>query len=146
MAYASNPALTYTVDQFINLKMSDEMTFRNFSILEVVEGLELYDHNLVEDYLEELDSICAPVELDTEQYGKYKYAPDLLAYDIYGTTQLDFIILYANGIFDPKDFIMKTVKLPYARLLREYLSEIYNGEQQYLKYNRSQNGLTDNVL
>ena len=47
--FVSNPALTYTLDQFIQMKYSDEMTFRNFSIVEIVNGLEMIDHNLIED-------------------------------------------------------------------------------------------------
>ena len=32
----SNPALTYTLDDFISMKISDDMTYYNFSILEVI--------------------------------------------------------------------------------------------------------------
>lgn len=142
----SDPALTYTLDQFISMKASDELTYRNFSILEVVDGLELLDHNLIEDYLTELQSLCIEVELTREQYIKYKYAPDLLAYDIYGSTQLDFIILFANEIIDPKEFNLKKLKLPYASQLKTFLSAVYNSESDYINFNRTQNGLINNVL
>lgn len=142
----SDPALTYTLDQFISMKASDELTYRNFSILEVVDGLELLDHNLIEDYLTELQSLCIEVELTHEQYIKYKYAPDLLAYDIYGSTQLDFIILFANEIIDPKEFNLKKLKLPYASQLKTFLSAVYNSESDYINFNRTQNGLINNVL
>lgn len=141
----NDPALTYTVDQFISTKFSDELTFRNFSILEVIDNVELLDHNLIEDYLPELQSICIDAPLDNEQYNRYKYAPDLLAYDLYGSTQLDFIILYANNIIDPKEFNFRTVKLPYASKLKTFLSSVYNSESNYINYNRKQNNLANNV-
>lgn len=139
--FTNDPALTYTLDQFIAMQSSDELTFRNFSILEVVNGLELLDHNLIEDYLPELESLTQVVELDHDQFNKYKYAPDLLAYDLYGSTQLDFVILYANGIYHPNEFNSKKVKLFYASQLKTFLNAIYNSEAEYIKFNRAQNGL-----
>lgn len=141
----TDPALTYTLDQFIASKMNDEMTFRNYSIVEVIDGLELFDHNIVEDYLSELDSLCQTIELSFEEFTKYKYAPDLLAYDVYGSTQLDFVVMYANGIIDPKEFTFKKVKLPYASALINFMSEVYNAEIEYIRFNRAQNNLTTNV-
>ena len=58
----SNPALTYTLDDFISMQISDDMTYYNFSILEVIDGVEHLDSNLVEIYLEELKSQCILVQ------------------------------------------------------------------------------------
>ena len=78
----SNPALTYTLDDFISMKISDDMTYYNFSILEVIDGVEHLDSNLVEIYLEELKSQCISVQFSEEELKKYKYNADLLAYDL----------------------------------------------------------------
>lgn len=139
---ANNPATTHTLDEFISMRYSDDMTFRNFAILEVVNGIEFLDHNLIDDYLDELESICISCPLDLDQQKKYKYAPDLLAYDVYGSTQLDFVILAANGMVDPKEFVPKTIKLPYASALKSFLSSIYNTESGYIEQNRSDNNLS----
>lgn len=139
--YSNNPALTYTLEHFVQMQHSDELTYRNFSILEVVDDMEFIDHNLVEDYLEELESICVSCELTDEQYKKYKYSPDLLAYDVYGSVQLDFVIMYANGMVDPKEFNSKVVKLPYASGLKIYLNSVYNSNSSYISQNRSDNKL-----
>lgn len=140
--YPSNPALTYTLDQFISMKFTDELTYYNFSIIEMVNGSKLSNHNLIEDYLPELEAICVNCELDQDQYKKYKYSPDLLAFDVYGSTQLDFVILLINDMIDPKEFDLKTIKLPYASQLKMFLSSVYNAESAYLTYNRSINGLS----
>ena len=98
------PDKTYTLDQFIDMKSVDTITYHNFSILQLIDGVEHLDHNIIEDYLPELKAVSINVPLDDEQYKKYKYAPDLLAYDLYGSVQLDFIILLLNDCFDPKEF------------------------------------------
>lgn len=136
------PALTYTLEDFVAAGVTDEMTYRNFSILEVIDGIEMVDHCLIEDYLDECISLCAIVELDNETYNKYKYCPDLLAYDVYGSTQLDFVVMYLNGIIDPKEFTMKKIKLPYASQLRTILSEIYNSNIGYIEQNRADNNIS----
>lgn len=141
-AQINDPATTYTLDDFISMRYSDDITFRNFSILEVIDGVEYLDHNILDDYIEELESICINCPLDDDQYKKYKYAPDLLAYDVYGSTQLDFVVLAANGMIDYKDFTLKTIKLPYKSALKSFLSTVYNSESGYIEQNRSDNGLT----
>ena len=36
--------------------------------------------------------------MSNEEYRRYKYRPDLFAYDVYGKTDYDFVILLVNGI------------------------------------------------
>lgn len=131
------PAKTYTLDDFIACKSTDDLTYYNLSIIEVVEGVEHTDHNLVESYLSELLQLCLTVELTTAEYKKYKYHPDLLAYDIYGSTQLDFCILLANDCIDPKEFIKKKLFLPRNSDLYTFLNMVYSKETKYIRNNRS---------
>lgn len=146
MIYQSKAAETYTVEEFINMQQTDQMTFRNFSLFEVINDVEIYDHNLIEDYLSELDKICLSVSLSIEEQKKYRYFPDLLAYDIYGSTQLDFVILFANGIADPKEFDMPIVKVPIASQVKAFLNSIYNANRYYIESNKVMNGLSNNVV
>lgn len=141
-----SPALTYTLDDFINMQGTDNYTYRNFSILEKVNNVELLDHNLIEDYQDQLMDICIECKLDNEQYKRYRYFPDLLAYDVYGSVQLDFIVLFCNGIADPKEFDFKILKLPYGDKLRDLLANVYNAEQYYIANNKYLNQITNNIL
>lgn len=134
-----NPATTYTLQDFINMKNIDDMTYYNFSILEVINGVQHLDHNLVEDYLPYLLKTCESVPLSDEEYKKYKYHPDLLAYDLYGSVQLDFILMLLNDTIDPKEFDVKIVKLPYASVLNTFLNDIYSKEAPYIHQNRADN-------
>ena len=137
-----NPATTTTLEDFIEMRSIDEMTYYNFSILEVINGVEHLNHNLIEDYLEELKSACITVDLTLDQYKKYKYFPDLLSYDVYGSVQLDFIIMLLNDCIDPKEFDKKTVILPYARVSASFLNPVSSQEQLYIEPHRVQSGFT----
>ena len=137
----NDPALTYTLDDFVELQSVDNMTYYNFSILEIIDGVQHLDHNLVEDYLKELEATCVTLELSNEEMNRYRYNPDLLAYDIYGSVQLDFIILLLNDMIDPKDFDRKKLKLPYASSLSIFLNTLYSKESNYINENRANNNL-----
>ena len=137
----NDPALTYTLDDFVELQSVDNMTYYNFSILEIIDGVQHLDHNLVEDYLKELEATCVTLELSNEQMSRYRYNPDLLAYDIYGSVQLDFVILLLNDMIDPKDFDRKKLKLPYASSLSIFLNTLYSKESNYINENRANNNL-----
>lgn len=137
----SDPSITYTLDQFIEMQVIDDLTYYNFSIIELIDGIEHLDHNLIEEYIDELENICTYAKMDQEQLNKYRYAPDLLAYDLYGSVQLDFIILLINDMVDPKEFDRSIVKLPYSSSLADFLGRVYNHEYQYLKINRTMNNL-----
>jgi len=136
-----DPALTYTLNDFIAMKISDEMTYYNFSIIEKINNVEYLDHNLLEDYLPELEKICIKVNLSDDEFIKYKYAPDKLAYDLYNSVQLDFIVLMANDMIDPKEFCKKQIKLPYSSQLSDLLSRIYSKERNYINQNRIVNNV-----
>ena len=138
-------ALTYTLEDFVKMQVSDQLTFRNFSTVAVVNGVELTDKNLIEDFLPELMKNAITVDLSREEYLKYKYAPDLLAFDVYGSVQLDFIILYMNGIIDPKDFDFKTLKLVRSSILRDFLNHVYGSQRYILENNKYENGVPNNV-
>ena len=77
--------------------------------------------------------------MTNEEFRKYKYKPKLLAYDIYGATELYFIILAINGIkyIDVKAFDKRKLRLPKANDLANIVTAIYNAETTYLNANRN---------
>lgn len=138
------PDQTATLAEFVSAGINDDMTYRNFAIVEVIPcGLELIDHNIIDDYLDELKRISIQITNITDaERVRYKYAPDLLAYDVYGSTQLDFIIMAINGVATPTEFTMKGIlRLPTASNLKTFLSSVYNANAEYINLNRSNNGL-----
>lgn len=134
---------TYTVEDFIDLgKSLDDMQYSKFAILskavsEVANPIIFAEHNVIYDYEEEFKALSLSVEMTEQEFNKYKLKPKLLAYDIYGSTELYFTILFINGIYDLKDFNRKNIKLIKKTDMLQLLEAIYNAEKNYINNNRS---------
>lgn len=130
------PDKTFTLEDFVQMKVTDDMTYYNFSIIEVIDGVQHTELNLIDEYITELRAICVPVELSDTELARYKNQPDLLAYDVYKSTQLDFVILAINDMYDPKDFTKRHIILPTASGLVTFLNTVYSKESGYINQNR----------
>lgn len=96
-----------------------------------------YD-NILYMYLDELKSLSMKVKLNSTEMDRYKYRPDLLSYDLYGTTQYDYILLALNDIISPKYFDKEIVNIIDADYIELIVSSIADAEDEYIQLNRSQ--------
>lgn len=137
----NQPQYTYTVQDFINQGKSIEMTYYNTSLLEKYTGdnieIEYSRDNIIYDYIEEMEFLSKDIVMTEEEFRKYRYNPQLLSYDVYGTTDLAFAILALNGTCNMKDFNNRKIKMLYKTDMFEVLSEIYNAESNTIKFNRA---------
>ena len=81
--------------------------------------------------------VIEKVEMTDSEFNKYRFKPKLLAYDLYGSTELYFTILFLNGICSIKDFNRKNIRLIKKSDMILLLESIYNAEQNYLSTNRA---------
>lgn len=58
--------------------------------------------------------------------SKYKYKPDYLSYDYYGTTMLWQMILYVNNVFSVEDFDLDTVIIPSLQAVTYILQDSFH--------------------
>lgn len=134
---------TYTVEDFIELgKDIDDITYKNLAILskaspDVQDPIYYAEHNVIYDYEEEFKKLSHSVEMTDSEYSKYRFKPKLLAYDLYGATELFFAILFTNGMCNIKDFDRKNIKLIKKSDMVELLEAIYNAERNYIYANRA---------
>ena len=139
---------TYTVEDFIELgKDIDDIQYYKFTILskasrDAVNPILYAEHNVIYDYEEEFKQLAETVEMTDSEFNKYKYKPKLLAYDLYGSTEFFFAILFINGMYSIKDFDKRNIKLIRKSAMSELLTAIYNAERNYLSANRSAIGYT----
>ena len=139
MALVSNTITadkTITVQDFIALQSSDEITYSNYSIVEYINGYEMFITNLLYDYEEELQDLAVTVHLTDIERAKYKYKPYLLAFDVYGSEEAKFIIMMLNGIIDPKEFDFDNVKIIRKSILIDLLNRIQAVNEEYLSNNK----------
>lgn len=128
---------TTSVQDFIALRNSDDITYYNYSILEYHNGFDMFITNLLYDYQDELDEMTQVVELTPLERAKYRYKPYLFAFDLYGSTEAKFIIMMLNGIIDPKEFDFDKVKvLRYSDLIT-ILNRMDAVNEDYINTNRS---------
>lgn len=127
-----------TIDDFVSKGDSILVKYSSLSLNEMMgDNIEFPIFNVYDDYIEELKSISEIVELDKEDWMKYYQAPKLLANYLYKNSELDFIIMRLNGIYDPKDFTSKTIRLVNAKELSEFLSKVYNSNKKFIQtYNQ----------
>lgn len=146
MLSTSNVEETYTVEDFIELgKDIDDIQYSKFAILsraasDVTNPLIYPEHNVIYDYEEEFKKLSLNVEMTDSEFNKYRFKPKLLAYDLYGSTELYFAILFTNGICNIKEFNRKHIKLIKKSDMILLLEAIYNAEQNYISTNRSNIG------
>lgn len=62
---------------------------------------------------------------EVEFESKYKYRPDYLSYDYYGTTTLWNLIMYVNGVFSLEDFDLQTVVIPSLQAITFILQDSF---------------------
>ena len=128
---------TYTVQDFIDLGTSDEITYYNFSILEYLNGFDMFVTNLLYDYEDEITDLAVTIRLSDIERAKYRYKPYLLSYDIYGSEEANFILMMLNGIIDPKEFDFNKIKALKPGDLNTLLGRITSVNEDYLNNNRS---------
>jgi len=130
------PEQTYTVEQFIASAPVTKIAYQELSIIEKMNNVQLVIYNVLNDYLHELNDLSVTVEFTETEYQKYVYKPKLLAYDIYGSTELYFLILYMNNICNVKEFNFRKLKMLRVDVVQSLLSSIYNSEKELILNNR----------
>lgn len=150
MTTDGNPETTKSIEDFITLGTIDEMTYSKFSIVAETIGnkdtasVQFPENNIIYDYMKELKTDCQEIVLTDEDIIKYRYNPKKLAYDIYGHSELYFVILAINGMCSFKDFNKRKIKLLYKNQVQSLLNEIYNAESDYISKNRAKLKNTEN--
>lgn len=146
-----SPESASTIEDFIAAGAgTPTITWYNYALLQVEDTddgqakVHFETDNLINDYLDVLLDLAEEITMSEKEQKKYYYNPELLSFDIYGSIELDFIIMKLNGIIDPKDFDIPTIKLLRKSDLVDVMSDIFNAERKYLAANRKANGL--NVL
>ena len=131
-----------TIKDFILKFNSDDFIISNFFLKQVItlpdnKKMLINLQNLVTKYMPELKELKIKIGLSNEEYAKYKYNPKVLSYDVYGTTELWFLILEANELHSITEFNLKTIYLFRTDII-DKLSRIINLEVTSKNYNEEE--------
>ena len=126
-----------SVQDFIALRNSDEVTYYNYSVLEYLHGYDMFITNLLYDYEDEINDIAVTIKLTNIERAKYRYKPYLLAFDIYGSTESKFILMMLNNIIDPKEFDFENVRALRPADLNRLLNRINAVNDEFMSKMKS---------
>lgn len=129
--------LTYTVEDFIKTTSMGNISFEQFSFLDKSNEIIMITYNILNDYKDEIDELTVTVNLTDDEFLKYCYKPRMLSYDIYGDTEMFFIILFVNNICSAKEFNKRKIKMLRKSHMEDVLSLIYNSEKYNIIKNRN---------
>lgn len=118
-----------SIQAFINDKPIISTDYATMSFTEERERIQFAVGNLVtDDYYPELKAKCVKVHLSDDDIMKYRYRPKMLAYDIYDNTELYYVILRVNDLYNVKDFNLskRYIYLPSKKVLKEFLADVHN--------------------
>lgn len=130
------PEKTYTIEDFIKSGKGVTLTYQNLSLKNNIgDKIKFPFMNVFNTYLDDIvdSALIKTVKLNDEEYARYEFRPKLLAYDIYGSTDLYFVILAINRILSPKDFRVKKLKMISKQDLNTIMTYIYNAEKGLIK-------------
>lgn len=132
-----------TLSAYIDDYKSQDIKLDNFFTHEILndeENINWYkviEENIVARHTMFLDECKVKVSMNTDQYRKYRCNAHRLAHDIYGHTELWFLILHANEMYSEMELTSKNIYIYQPALLIPKLTEISIVEDGYLKKNRN---------
>lgn len=115
-------------DSLVQLQ-NKNITFAKTSYSNLINGVSVPVYNIYNEYMDLLLANSVYVNLTEREYSKYKYNSKLLAYDLYGDTELFFIIFLLNDIITDHDFDQRKIKVLSPDKLG-LLNDIYNIESK----------------
>ena len=128
------PQNTTTIEALVESGKSVTAKYSNFSYLEEASNGSLVAvKNVIWDYIDELKNASIMVKLTDKEFYKYQYRPKRLCYDIYGNTEIDFVIMAINNIADVTEFDSKTLRMLKVEDMQELITLIYNAERKAIE-------------
>lgn len=127
---AADPIYTHNYSEFMNTQNNiSSLSFSKFSFQEKNGTINFVVKNILNDYMYELNKLAQVFELSDKEIEKYSYKPKLMCADIYGTTELYYLILKLNNMRGPNEFTnISRIKLIPKTTLYSALAYIYNAE------------------
>ena len=123
---------TYTITDLLAIGSTVDLTHYRTSINDDIRDIEYISSNIFDDYMEEIMQMCVEVRLTDEEYSRFRFRPKLLAYHLYKSTDLAFILSKVNNVVSDKDFDFRILNVVRPDMI-DQIYKIYEEEKRYLK-------------
>jgi hypothetical protein len=111
------PHLTYSVGDFIASSDQAPIYLKDFLEWSQIGDVQYPTYNALHEYRDILSKYAVRLALTEEEYQRFIYKPELLAFELYGYTDLYFVLLFMNNIYNNKDFKFRELNV----LLRDHI-------------------------
>lgn len=118
------------------LKITDYFTFEWLMDTTNDTYIKTIEENILSKHTNFLETTKSKIKLSDEEYRKYRCNAHWLSQDVYGTTELWFLILHANELYSESEFNTKEFYL-YDKSVLNKLSEIISVEEDDMNNNRA---------
>jgi hypothetical protein len=130
----TDPRKAHTLSEFLSaMASSSAVSYYKLSFIEKRDRIEYTVKNILSDYIYELKQASRLVTLSEQQELKYFYRPKILSSDVYGSTELYYIILAINDICDIKEFNINPIRMLTKDDMSDLISKIYNIEKSAIE-------------
>ncbi len=137
----ANTHTMYRLDDVITASKTNEMTLQTTSLLSKVSSNVVFAFsNVMDKYKSVIEPQLVKIKLNDDEYKKYKYNPHRLSLDLYGTTELWFMLLKFNKIMTSADFTLYEFYILHPENL-ETINRILIKESEFIEANRIEIGV-----
>ena len=129
----SDPRLAPTVVDFILAgKETNVIRYPHLMFQESKDGINYVVHSVLDDYLQDMQEKAIECTLSKAERDRYFLKPRILSSDIYGTTELYYIILRINNMLSPKQVTLDNnkIKMLTKDHMNDFLSAIMRVESK----------------
>ena len=97
-------------------------------------------HNVISKYIDLMRNFVTTYTFNEEESDTYKCQPNLLCYDLYGTPELAYSLLYINNMLSIAEFTRRTIKV-FTPNINDVLKELLTLTESDIQRNRAETGL-----
>ena len=124
-----------TLNDLIRYSEVGKYTLPTVSLVEKFENVVIFEKLIYNDYEEKIKPYISTVILNEEEYNKYKYKPELLAYDLYGNQNLYHLLLFVNNCSE-YEFDMHGIQVVEPTALETVIYKIISHEDERISNNK----------
>lgn len=130
----------YTIQDFIQEYEDETLSFNTLQFKEIIKKNDSSKMILASDtillkYNEELRNATDLLTLSDAEVNKFAYNPKFLSYELYGTTELWFLLLHANEMHYASQFSINPVRVYNASIVG-IIDRILSLEKNFIDINR----------
>ena len=141
MANSFKPYQKTTIPDVINSYEIESVTEGSISFKELInDEVAIKFHNVISKYIDTMRPFITTYTLTDEEHYMYKCKPNLLCYELYGTPELGYSLLYINNMLSVTEFTRKTIRI-FTPNIKEVLKELMTLNRTDIERNRAQTGL-----